>query len=102
MPVQALCWQGDSLHILDQRLLPHKESWIIATAWQQVAEAITVGIQRRNIAQAVGIDVIAIDRRKLPDDLTRCHVDDEQDRIAVHADGDRPRCRRTRKLCGIG
>ena len=41
MPVQALRWQGDSLHILDQRLLPHKESWIVATTWQQVAEAIT-------------------------------------------------------------
>lgn len=41
MPVQALRWQGDSLHILDQRLLPHKESWIVATTWHQVAEAIT-------------------------------------------------------------
>jgi methylthioribose-1-phosphate isomerase len=41
MPVEALRWQGDSLHILDQRLLPHKESWIVATTWQQVAEAIT-------------------------------------------------------------
>ena len=40
MPVEALRWQDDRLHILDQRLLPHKEAWIVAETWQQVAEAI--------------------------------------------------------------
>jgi methylthioribose-1-phosphate isomerase len=41
MPVEALRWQDDSLHILDQRLLPHKEVWLVARTWQEVASAIT-------------------------------------------------------------
>ncbi|MEO7454435.1 MAG: S-methyl-5-thioribose-1-phosphate isomerase [Fimbriimonadales bacterium] len=41
MPVEALLWQDDCLHILDQRLLPHKEAWIVVRTWEEVASAIT-------------------------------------------------------------
>jgi methylthioribose-1-phosphate isomerase len=41
MSVEALRWQDDCLHILDQRLLPNKEVWLAARTWQEVADAIT-------------------------------------------------------------
>jgi methylthioribose-1-phosphate isomerase len=41
MSVEALRWQDGRLHILDQRLLPAREEWVVAETWQQVAEAIS-------------------------------------------------------------
>ena len=71
MSVDALRWVDGSLHILDQRLLPHKEAWIVATSWQEVARAISdmalrgaplIGIAAAYglaLAQAEGADLVA-------------------------------------------
>jgi methylthioribose-1-phosphate isomerase len=40
MAIEAVRWQDGRVMILDQRQLPHREVWLEASTWQQVAEAI--------------------------------------------------------------
>jgi methylthioribose-1-phosphate isomerase len=49
----CLRWQENALHLLDQRLLPHRTDYIECRDWQTVAEAIT-GMAVRG-APAIGV-----------------------------------------------
>jgi methylthioribose-1-phosphate isomerase len=56
-------WKGDALELLDQRLLPGKEVWLILGTWEQVAEAIrdmaVRGAPAIGIAAAYGLALAA-------------------------------------------
>lgn len=51
--VVAIRWTGDALSLLDQRRLPHEESWIRCGSADEVASAITAMVVRG--APAIGI-----------------------------------------------
>jgi methylthioribose-1-phosphate isomerase len=53
MPVTPLRWDGQRLHLLDQRLLPGEEKWIECGTAQEVADAIRTMVVRG--APAIGV-----------------------------------------------
>lgn len=48
-----MVWEGSSLKMLDQRLLPHQEVWLDLTTWEQVRDAISAMAVRG--APAIGL-----------------------------------------------
>ena len=56
-------WQGDRLLLLDQRLLPGKENYLVCTSYQEVADAISVlavrGAPAIGLAAAYGLVLAA-------------------------------------------
>ncbi len=53
MSIRAIRWQGNALHLLDQRLLPNQEVWVELNTWQEVHDAIRDMIVRG--APAIGV-----------------------------------------------
>ena len=53
MSIRAIRWQGNALHLLDQRLLPNQEEWVELNTWQEVHDAIRDMIVRG--APAIGV-----------------------------------------------
>ena len=51
--VKAIDWRDGALHLLDQRVLPSRESWVICTTVEEVATAIRSMVVRG--ASAIGI-----------------------------------------------
>ncbi len=51
--MEAIRWDGDALHLLDQRALPAHHSWLSLRTWEEVAEAISEMVVRG--APAIGI-----------------------------------------------
>jgi methylthioribose-1-phosphate isomerase len=66
MPVETLKWSGDSLVILDQRLLPVKEEYVALKTVEQVCEAIrTLAVRGAPaIGVAAGYGVVLAAREK--------------------------------------
>ena len=65
--VKAIDWQGEALHLLDQRILPFEESWLAYTDAEGVARAIRDMVVRGapaiGIAAAYGVVLAARDRK---------------------------------------
>lgn len=40
MAIRPMEWRDGALHMLDQRVLPHCEKWLVLTTWEQVRDAI--------------------------------------------------------------
>lgn len=51
--VRCLAWEQEALFLLDQRVLPHQETWIEYRTWESVAEAIRDMVVRG--APAIGV-----------------------------------------------
>lgn len=51
--MEAIRWDGEALHLLDQRALPTQHRWLSLRSWEAVAEAITDMVVRG--APAIGI-----------------------------------------------
>ncbi|MGX9079945.1 S-methyl-5-thioribose-1-phosphate isomerase, partial [Klebsiella pneumoniae] len=51
--VQAIEWRDGALHLLDQRLLPHRQTWLRFDSATEVADAIRDMVVRG--APAIGI-----------------------------------------------
>ncbi|MCK1787024.1 S-methyl-5-thioribose-1-phosphate isomerase, partial [Pseudomonas sp. TNT11] len=51
--VKAIDWRDGALHLLDQRVLPSRESWVTCTTVDEVATAIRSMVVRG--ASAIGI-----------------------------------------------
>jgi methylthioribose-1-phosphate isomerase len=71
MHVTPLRWDGDALHLLDQRLLPREETWVACRTADEVAEAIRTMVVRG--APAIGVSAafgMAMAARQ-DDDLAR-------------------------------
>mgnify|MGYP001231827844 CR=1 FL=1 len=51
--MEAIRWDGEALHLLDQRALPTKHTWMRLCTWQEVVQAITEMVVRG--APAIGI-----------------------------------------------
>jgi len=51
--IRAVIWKQDSLHLLDQRVLPHEESYLVLRDSAAVADAIRDMVVRG--APAIGI-----------------------------------------------
>ncbi|MEP0766668.1 MAG: S-methyl-5-thioribose-1-phosphate isomerase [Fimbriimonadia bacterium] len=51
--IRAIEWRGDALALLDQRLLPQREEYVVCTGWQQVHQAIREMVVRG--APAIGV-----------------------------------------------
>lgn len=51
--MEAIRWDGDALHLLDQRALPTEHTWLRLCTWQEVAQAISEMVVRG--APAIGI-----------------------------------------------
>lgn len=64
MAIRPMEWTGDSLRMLDQRRLPHEESWLVLGSSREVAEAIREmavrGAPAIGIAAAYGIVLAAL------------------------------------------
>jgi len=65
--VKAIDWQGEALHLLDQRILPFEENWLAYTDADGVAQAIRDMVVRGapaiGIAAAYGVVLAARDRK---------------------------------------
>ena len=51
--VKAIDWRDGALHLLDQRVLPFRESWVICTTVDEVATAIRSKIGRASCRERV-------------------------------------------------
>jgi len=64
MSIKPLEWAKDSLRLLDQRALPHEETWLDLKTWDEVAEAIrdmaVRGAPAIGIAAAYGMALAAM------------------------------------------
>ena len=49
----AIRWDAPTLHLLDQRLLPHQRSWVACTSWEECAHAIEAMVVRGAPAIAI-------------------------------------------------
>lgn len=83
--VRALSWHGDSLDLIDQRLLPHASQVVRCLTAADVADAIRDMVVRGapaiGIAAAYGV-VLAVRQHGLASDMSRHAVDCELERLA--------------------